>query len=290
MTQRPRRPKPGQDLATKCPLLCEEWDYERNGVLKPEQFAAHSGKKVWWKCRNCGMHWEATILNRTRGAGCPYDSGRYPIPGKTDLATLHPLLCEEWDDDRNGMLRPEHVTAGSTRKVWWKCRNCGMHWEATISNRVRGKGCPYDSGRYPIPGKTDLATLHPLLCEEWDYERNGPLRPEHVTAGSERKVWWKCKNCGMSWKAAIYSRVEGYGCPYDSGRYPIPGKTDLATLHPLIASEWHYERNRELKPEQFTAHSGKKVWWKCSKCDKSWQASIDTRTQGHCCPQCRGWH
>ena len=44
MTQRPRRPKPGQDLATKCPLLCEEWDYERNGVLKPEQFAAHSGK------------------------------------------------------------------------------------------------------------------------------------------------------------------------------------------------------------------------------------------------------
>ena len=50
-----------------------------------------------------------------------------------------------------------------------------------MSHRVRGSGCPYDAGRLPIPGVTDLATLRPDLVAEWNYEENGDLRPEDVT-------------------------------------------------------------------------------------------------------------
>lgn len=277
-------PKPGQDLATLFPHIAEEWDYERNDNLKPEQVAAQSNKKVWWKCTNCGKSWYATIENRTNGCGCPYESGKYLVIGKNDLLKVNPHLAEEWDYERNGTLKPDQVTSCSGKKVWWKCRNCGMSWCSTVANRSQGKGCPYDSGRYPIPGKTDLASTNPQLAEEWDYEQNGDLTPEQITPHSGRRVWWKCKKCGMHWQASIDDRSKGNGCPYDSGRYPIPGKTDLASINPQLAEEWNYEQNGSLLPEQVTPYSNKKVWWKCKHCGMSWQAQIRSRTIGSNCP------
>ena len=159
------------------------------------------------------MCWEAKICNRTiLKRGCPYDAGHKPIPGKTDLVTLYPKLASEWDYALNCDLLPEQVSAKSARKVWWKCRNCGENWQATISSRATGRGCPYDSGRRPIPGKTDLATVYPELASEWDYERNNTLRPEHFTKCSGRKVWWKC-NKGHEWQSTIANRNKGNGCP-----------------------------------------------------------------------------
>ena len=47
---------------------------------------------------------------------------------------------------------------------------------------------------------------------EWDYEKNGDLRPEMVSVGSADKVWWKCSK-GHEWQATIDSRNRGNGCP-----------------------------------------------------------------------------
>jgi hypothetical protein len=35
-----------------------------------------TGKKVWWICEN-GHEWDARVVNRTRGSGCPRCAGRY---------------------------------------------------------------------------------------------------------------------------------------------------------------------------------------------------------------------
>lgn len=276
------------DLSTLRPDLVEEWDYERNGSLAPSMFCQFSHKKIWWKCKNCGQSWQATIINRAHGTGCPYDAGKLPIPGKTDLATLYPNLEKTWDYERNGNLTPEMVTISSHKKVWWKCKDCGQSWQAIIKSRVRGNGCPYCARKLAIPGKTDLATLRPDLTEEWDYELNGNLTPEIVTANSVRKVWWRCRKCSQFWKATIFQRTHGTGCPYDAGRLPIPGKTDLVTLCPDLAKEWHHERNGNLTPEMVTASSRKKVWWSCKNCKQSWAAVINSRTHGNGCPYCAG--
>ncbi|MBQ03316.1 hypothetical protein CL673_01180 [Candidatus Bathyarchaeota archaeon] len=42
----------------------------------------------------------------------------------------------------NGDLKPDQVTPGSSRKVWWKCRR-EHEWEATPDKRKRGTVCPY---------------------------------------------------------------------------------------------------------------------------------------------------
>ena len=71
----------------------------------------------------------------------------------------------------------------------------------------------------PFPENSLLVT-HPLLSEEWDYEKNYPLRPENFTYGSHQKVWWLCP-IGHSNESKIQSRAEKKkprGCPYCSGR------------------------------------------------------------------------
>ena len=55
--------------------------------------------------------------------------------------------------------------------------------------------------------------LYPEIAKEWDYDKNGPSKPEMFKSGSDAKVYWKCKKCGHEWKTSISHRVEGTGCP-----------------------------------------------------------------------------
>ena len=36
-----------------------------------------------------------------------------------------------------------------------------------------------------------LAEARPDLAKEWNYEKNGGLKPEDMSCGSNKKVWWK---------------------------------------------------------------------------------------------------
>jgi hypothetical protein len=63
-----------------------------------------------------------------------------------------------------------------------------------------------------LTDKNRLSITHPELCKEWDYEKNGDLKPEDVSYASSKRVWWKCKN-GHVWSSAINTRTYmGYGC------------------------------------------------------------------------------
>ncbi len=270
------------DLQTVNPTLAKEWNYEKNGDLKAEQCTANSGRKVWWKCGK-GHEWQTAIYSRHKGSGCPYCSGRYPIKGENDLQTINPTLAKEWDYEKNNGLTPMDVMPNSHNKVCWKCSK-GHKWRAAVSNRTKGSGCPYCAGQKVEKGENDLQTRNPTLAQEWNYERNGDLKPEQVTAHSGKKVWWRCCK-GHEWQAGIIDRNRGRGCPCCAGQKVEKGENDLKTKNPTLAQEWNYERNGDLKPEQVTAHSGKKVWWRCCK-GHEWQATVNNRNNGNGCPRC----
>ena len=103
------------------------------------------------------------------------------------------------------------MLSNSGKKVWWKCEK-GHEWQARISHRNKGIGCPYCSGKKVLQGYNDLATINPELAKEWNCEKNGNLKPEDFTANSGKKVWWKCEK-GHEWKATIANRNRGRGCP-----------------------------------------------------------------------------
>ena len=200
------------------------------------------------------------------------------------LLKCNPSLALEWHPIKNGKLMPEHVGPSSNKKVWWKC-NKGHEWQATINSRNSGSGCPYCSGRRAVKGENDLATINPALAKEWNYEKNHGLLPSDVLSYSDKKVWWKC-NEGHEWQATIASRSQGCGCPVCAGKSVQVGFNDLKTLNPVISTEWHPIKNKELTPNDFTDKSRQIVWWKCSVCQHEWQAAICNRTRGTGCPVC----
>ena len=398
-------------MQTVTPSLAKEWNWEKNNDLTPRDVLPNSEKKVWWKCKK-GHEWQASINSRNKGHGCPYCSGLYVIKGKNDLQTINPTLAKEWNWEKNNDLTPRDVLTNSEKKVWWKCQK-GHEWQATITNRNRGRGCPicnserqtsfpeyvivyyikkygldvihsYKANGYELDiyipsrkiaieydgyfwhkNKTDkdleknqkclqngiklyrireglpslndssidyivqenqvdlsktleeilskiigtnididikrdliaienlreytekensLLFSNPEIAKEWNYEKNGNLKPEHFASNSNKKVWWKC-NKGHEWQAKIDSRTRGNGCPYCSGQYTIKGENDLQTLNPVLAKEWNYEKNDGLSPADVTPNSHKTVWWKCSE-GHEWQAAIGNRHRGNGCPKC----
>lgn len=200
-------------IANKLPHLLEEWDYEKNCGLNPETISFGSKIKVWWKCKKCGYSWQNDPGHRKHGRDCPFCSNKVVVPGKNDLATLYPNLLEEWNYEKNGDFMPYSVTHGSNKKVWWKCKKCGYEWKASINPRTRGVGCPLCANKVIISGKNDFATLCPSLLKEWNYEKNINISPYEISRGSEKRVWWKCQDCGHEWEAYVYSRTAGRKCP-----------------------------------------------------------------------------
>ena len=242
--------------------LMAEWDQEKNTALgiDPQTLTQGCHTKVWWICEK-GHSYETQIVYRVKGSGCPYCANKKALRGYNDLQTVNPTLAKEWNYKRNNGLTPADVTPSSHKKVWWKC-NKGHEWQATISSRNRGRGCPCCSGRSVIKGVNDLQTVNPTLAKEWNYEKNNGLTPMDVMPNSDKKAWWKCCE-GHEWQATINSRSNGIGCPYCSGRLAIKGENDLETVNPTLAKEWNYEKNDGLTPDEVMPNSNKKVWWQC---------------------------
>lgn len=59
------------NLGTYDPELAEQWHPTKNGDLTPYDVPPTSNKKVWWLCE-VGHEWEASIISRCRGNGCPW--------------------------------------------------------------------------------------------------------------------------------------------------------------------------------------------------------------------------
>ena len=140
----------------------------------------------------------------------------------------------------------------------------------------------------PFPEHSLLKT-HPELSNEWDYEKNYPLKPENFSYGVKNKMWWLCQS-GHSFQATINHRTgkkQQTGCPQCSGRI-ASNENNLLKVFPILAKEWHPEKNGELTPKEVTSKSGKKVWWICPK-EHSYEATVHNRTGNNSgCPYCAG--
>ena len=280
-----KRILPGKDLASLYPHLAAQWHPLRNGDFSPEDVLPGSQRSVWWRCSE-GHEWRAIINSRVNGRGCPICSGKVVIAGENDLETVFPVIAAEWHPERNGELGPNQVMGGSNRKVWWHCER-GHEWQARINSRTQGSGCPVCGGKVVKTGENDLKNFFPELAEQWEWEKNRPLSPDQVSVFSNKWVWWKCSR-GHEWQAKISDRAtKRSDCPYCTNRKVLAGFNDLKTVEPLVAAQWHPDKNAPLEPSMVLPGSTKRVWWRCID-GHEWKAVIYSRTgaQKCGCPVC----
>lgn len=118
---------------------------------------------------------------------------------------------------------------------------------------------------------------YPILLEQWDFEKNLESSPFEILSKSNKKVWWKCKECGYGWQSQPNNRTRSQKCPSCIGR-AITENNCLAKKCPELAEEWDYQKNGDITPYNIALRSGKKVWWKCNICGYGWECSPLGRT------------
>ena len=262
-----RRVTPDDTLRARYPDLAAQLvDSSLADTLTPG-----SNTSVQWRCPKCHGIWPAQVKGRTSGLGCPYCAGRATLPGFNDLATVRPDLAAQLVDQSLAHI----LTAGSNHTVDWCCPTCHGVWPAMPNTRTRrnGTGCPYCAGTKSLPGFNDLAHTHPSLARELA----DPSTASSILSGSSTKVLWHCGTCGQDWPASPASRTRSHsGCPYCSGRIPIPGVNDLGTLMPELASQL-------VDPSlatTLTIGSGRKPQWRDpDHPDHVWTATVKDRVR-----------
>lgn len=190
------------------PDLMDEWDYETN-LIKPENYFPYSIEEVSWICKKCNLPWTISIVKRTvNKSKCLHcDNKKNNL---NSLAMKHPELLKDWDYSKN-IISPYECLPQSNKEVFWICSICQYSWKTKIQDRVNGKRCPVESGRF-VTEFNCLSKTNPKLSEEWHVFKN-ILTSQQVTYGCKKKVWWKCSNCDEEYSAIILNRSrKGSGC------------------------------------------------------------------------------
>jgi len=284
-------------LAALFPDVAAEWHPTKNAGVTPKDVVAGSAKKLWWKCPVGPDHeWQTSPNSRSKnGRGCPF-CARQRASSTTSITSMRPELAAEWHPTKNGDLTPDKVMPGSGWDIWWRCSRCPEHeWKATPNSRTNKEspsGCPYCAGKR-VTETNSLAARFPEIAAQWHYEKNCPLTPDQVIAGSSAEVWWKCPNgYDHEWQVAVKDRTQdNTGCPFCAGK-KVSATNSLASRYPDIAAQWHPTKNGSLSPDKIVAGSEKGIWWKCPNGpDHEWQAKVAHRTRlGSGCPYCKcGW-
>ncbi|MEK9762379.1 MAG: zinc-ribbon domain-containing protein [Deltaproteobacteria bacterium] len=202
------------------------------------------------------------------------------LPGPPDHQSLkfkYPELSSEWSE-QNLPLTPDKIWPNSDTPHYWECRKSDQHPPYLLApgKRLRGDGCPYCSGRKLAPDNS-LRALKPIIAERWNFERNYPLRPEDVLAGSTKTFWFQCEH-GHEWQDRLYDIKNS-----EKSR-PCKQCRSVGFLFPELAKEWMEEKNGI---SSMLVHTGsqKNYWWKCSICQNEFQQFPNSRTRhGHGCP------
>lgn len=282
------------------PELLDEWDYEKNGKLRPEYVSYQSSIVAHWICKN-GHNYPAVVSNRVKGTGCPYCSNNKLLENYNDLKTKHPEVLVDWDYKKN-KKGPEKYIFSSEKRVHWKCHVCGKEWIMPVFKASKGQRCPICTRKETIVSvrkkrllqRKSFAERHPDLMLDWDAEKNEGINPFELLDGSHQEVHWKCHICGFTWDTTLHTRSVGTGCPSCASRKAnndniksiIKRNGSFVDNYPYLLKEWDFDKNHDVDPNKLTNGSSYNAHWVCSKCGHEWCTPISNRTRGYGCPAC----
>lgn len=216
-------------LRERYPSIYAEIDFGNNPGINLGQLTYASNRHINWICPDAKCdhhHYGMKVCARTNlkyPSSCPFCNGHKTCRCDSFL-TLFPRLEAEidWDVITED---PWTLPPGSNKLLPWKCltKTCGHHkYTATVANRTmiqQPTGCPFCSHRNTCVCDS-VYTSHPQLLQEIDYD----LLTEDlkvICPGSNKVFDWKCpeEKCGHKWKAMMWVRTAGAGCPLCSSTH-----------------------------------------------------------------------
>lgn len=180
----------------------------------------------------------------------------FKVSFEKSFAFLHKESALEWDYTLNAPLKPEMFLPMSDKVVHWICKKCGGTWYAPIKSRSMGYGCSRCANRHQYSTSEWIVKAKEIHNGKFDYSKVEYFNSKTV-------VTIKCLICDMDFEQTPSEHLSGKGCKYCSGQSLHPLKT-LAKLNPQIASEWDFEKNGKITPNDIGKTYKNKIWWKCN--------------------------
>lgn len=328
----------------KCPKCGygtnKEWNEEYNSKViakngKPltkDNITFGSGNEVYWICSDpkCKYgkngEWKTPLKRRTiSGIGCRACAGKVVEKGKNDIATTHPEIAKQWDDEKNlkefGITKYE-VSKGSHLFAYWKCDKDKGHppYQVIVNDKTDKNSCPLCRN-----WKTNLETYcnnkenqkkykekfgRELKSILDDWHPDNKIKPKDIRHSDDKEqILWKCPICKRKYLSTVRKKLksETGACNECAAkqrkltqRANLPMEKTLAFKNPEFVKDWHpepqknyiKELNLYLTPENTALGNHiDKIWWKCHICGYEWQKDVRYRNQHQQkCPICKYNH
>ena len=202
------------------------------------------------------------------------------------FAKAYPEAATLWDHKRNCGFGPEDFSYASSVRAWFKCPRGKDHkfrayiisMSRAARNETYSMGCGFCRG-LKASVTNNLAQRFPHLAKEWMVTKNG-FKPDQISSGSNKKVWWKCK-CGNTWKTAIAHRTTSEsGCP----KCNLGSSIDLRD-YPEVLLDFDRVKNKGIDPHALPTAGA--YFWRCSMVKShTWVSGFYRTSKQARCPYC----
>ena len=272
------------DFLTQYPELAEEWDYEKNLEINPQDLQAKSNLKVWWKCKHCGHSWQAYISNRTsHNSSCP--KCNFKLKTSFPEQVIFYYIKKEYSDAINSYS--DIFSDTMEIDIYIPSLHLGIEYDGarwhSSDDAVKRERKKYlicqAEGIYLIRIRETVTSIAEEICDQVILATTEYNTKNFTAIFDELQEKLRCtiavdlendrKNILSSYQIKVI-------------------ENSLGKLFPEIAKEWDYESNMDMTPFVFSAYSNEMVDWKCKKGHK-YSSTISSRTQQKCgCPYCSG--
>ena len=286
---------PEYNLKVIHPYLMIEWHPNKNEGIDPSLVSPGSGKKMWWKCKECDHEWKASIDNRKKGQGCQKCNYGYATSFKEQFLFFYiskifldsinrykictknngNLEIDIFIPSLNLAIEYDGYFYHKNRKKQDEEKNFELQQLGIKLFRIRENNGPNKQ----LPKIKKYGSVEMQVNAEKDAELIEVIKYlfENLIGDLDKSLLGKMgininRDC-----MAIYSLAK-----------KNEKERSLAFLYPDIAKEWHKEKNGEYTAWNVSPGSIKRVWWKCNSCTKEWEATIYKRIRGQNCQYCKG--
>lgn len=196
----------------------EEWNYELNKGIRPEQVAPTASRKFWYTCPKewCHMSYSQIPANRSTGTRCPYCSSALACEWNS-LARNYPDLAQDWDTSNT--MQPNAITSHSRIKVKWihVTPDGTIHrWEASPCDRTKKlSGCPWcnNAGHYQKKGGHEWFGKEATEIHSGKYTYNDPYKGSHTPINITCPILDRHQIPHGDFLQTPHSHKSGQGCP-----------------------------------------------------------------------------
>jgi len=131
-----------------------------------------------------------------------------------------------------------------------------------------------------------LEETHAHVVPYWHPNKNKLIKPSDVSAFSHEEYWFFCEKCGSEWNDKLVNVSSRKDVCLMCSKQQPSSEYSLLKCYPEIALELI-----DADPSQIHPYAGKKLNWKCSKCNHIWSSIVNNRTgKKQSCPKCVGKH